>query len=51
VACEGIAVGMMAGALFSDRLWSKSFWLLWILLAWTISSEHAETERSTSIRS
>jgi O-antigen ligase len=50
-ACEAIGVGMLAGAIFSDRLWAKSFWLLWILLAWTVSSETraAEQERSSAV--
>jgi hypothetical protein len=39
VACEAVAVGMLTGAMFSDRLWSKSFWLVWILSTWAVYCE------------
>jgi O-antigen ligase len=40
--CEAIAIGMLVSAMFGDRLWSKSFWLLWILLNWSVSVESRE---------
>jgi O-antigen ligase len=45
-AIEAAAFGILAGAFFADRLWSKSFWLLWILVTWAIHSlsESQQTE-------
>jgi O-antigen ligase len=37
-AIEAGAIGVMAGAFFADRLVSKSFWLVWILLTWAIGN-------------
>jgi O-antigen ligase len=51
VACEAVGVGMLIGGLFADRLWSKSFWLLWILLTWAISSEGRPDEDGESTAS
>jgi hypothetical protein len=48
VACEAVGVGMLMGAMFADRLWTKSFWLLWVVLAWTISSERRAAEEGRS---
>jgi O-antigen ligase len=48
VACEAVGVGMLMGAIFADRLWTKSFWLLWVVLAWTVSSERQVAEENGS---
>jgi hypothetical protein len=31
----------MTGAFFADRLVSKAFWLVWILLTWAIGNARA----------
>jgi O-antigen ligase len=45
-AIEAATFGILAGTFFADRLWSKSFWLLWILVTWAIHSlsESQQTE-------
>jgi hypothetical protein len=37
-AVEAGAIGVLAGAFFADRLVSKSFWLVWILLTWATAT-------------
>jgi hypothetical protein len=49
LALEAACVGMLVSAFFGDRLWSKVFWLPWILLTWaTYSAREAEPDRSES---
>jgi O-antigen ligase len=48
VACEAVLVAMLTGILFGDRLWTKSFWLAWILLPWAVSSAPRSGEREES---
>jgi O-antigen ligase len=31
---EAACIGMLASSMFGDTLWTKSFWLAWILLTW-----------------
>jgi O-antigen ligase len=40
-AVEAGAIGVMTGAFFADRLVSKAFWLVWILLTWAIGNARA----------
>jgi O-antigen ligase len=48
-ALEAGAVGVLAGAFFADRLVSKAFWLVWILLAWAISNARENQDPSGGI--
>jgi O-antigen ligase len=38
-AVEAACVGTLASNLFADYMWTKSFWLVWILLTWTILAD------------
>jgi O-antigen ligase len=45
-AIEGACLGMLVIAFFGDILWSKGFWLVWILLTWAtytgVGTDHQE---------
>lgn len=43
VAVEATAYAMLLAAMFLDVLWSKSFWLLWMLLAMSLRAYASET--------
>ena len=38
-ALEAACIGTLMSGMFGDILWTKSFWLAWILLAWAMYSE------------
>jgi O-antigen ligase len=46
-AIEAGSIGVLAGAFFADRVASKSFWLIWILLTWAIRNAR-ETQQAES---
>jgi O-antigen ligase len=41
--------GALVGAFFADRLWSKHFWLPWILLTWAIRLAREPQGSSTDL--
>jgi O-antigen ligase len=43
-ALEAACIGTLVSALFVDVLWTKSFWLVWILLSWAMHSEDASKD-------
>ena len=45
-ALEAACVGVLMAGLFADNLFTKSFWLAWILLAWAMYSEKPKDEPS-----
>jgi len=38
-ALEAASIGTLASCMFGDILWTKMFWMAWILLTWAIYSE------------
>jgi O-antigen ligase len=47
-AAEAACVGILAASFFGDRLWSKGFWMVWLLLAWTVRLAREDTQARTS---
>lgn len=45
-AVEAAALGMLTGAMFADRTWSKTFWFVWTLMTWAIYA--AETRYNSA---
>jgi hypothetical protein len=45
-AVEGGCFGMLAIMFFTDEIWTKAFWLAWILLTWASSFAHRRAESS-----
>jgi O-antigen ligase len=43
-ATEAAAFGMLSGAMFGDRVWTKTIWLTWTLLTWAIYCERRPSE-------
>jgi hypothetical protein len=46
VALEAACVGALMSCVFGDVLFTKSFWLGWILLTWAIYSEKTSDDTS-----
>jgi O-antigen ligase len=45
-ALEAACIGVLASSMFGDTLWTKSFWLAWILLTWAMHVEKRTREPS-----
>jgi len=43
-ALEGACFGVLALSLFADLLWTKFFWLPWILVTWAMSCDRQEKD-------
>jgi O-antigen ligase len=43
---EAACIGTLASGMFGDTLWTKSFWLVWILLTWAMYVEKRTGEPS-----
>jgi O-antigen ligase len=45
-ALEAACVGLLISSVFGDILWTKMFWMAWILLTWAIYSEKSADNTS-----
>jgi O-antigen ligase len=45
-AVEAACLGTLASNVFADYLWTKSFWLVWILLTWAILADRQPNEET-----
>jgi O-antigen ligase len=48
-ALEAACIGTLMTGMFADILWTKSFWLAWILLTWTMYAEERSDASDTFV--
>ena len=48
-ALEAACIGTLMSGMFADILWTKTFWLAWILLTWAMHSEKRSGETTDAL--